>query len=216
MSDLLKEPATPAQAPELGGKKSSSAAPIVITLVIIFVGLPILIVIVAMIFFFANFDKFVEMANHAIDAVSPLTSDYYSMDDARIKAASTIYTLSNDTRLRASGLAKVDCENLAILSDELDDRQISSSFCDAEEIKIGSDYEKNSVVHIYLSDGDDCAEYQFYGNFSKLLSSEKKSKNTCSDLYTVKIVDTNEKTTSIKDLKEYHYDEKQGININIR
>ena len=64
MSDYVKE--EPANASQAQQPKKSSAAPIVITLVVIFVGLPILFAGAIMIFIFANFDKIAETKDDSL------------------------------------------------------------------------------------------------------------------------------------------------------
>ena len=203
----MKKPATPEQAPQLGGKKSSPVAPIVITLLIIFVGMPILLAIVGVIFVSANFDKITAFADKYSDLYYPYGQNYYVMDDARIKAAADVYALSYDSHLREAGLAKVDCENLSILAKKLGDDFISKKACDAKEIEIGSELRVNSIARLYLSDGDTCVEYQFYGNFTKLINyKEHSSSSACDDLHKVKLVDTGEESTQIKELDQVKFD----------
>ena len=201
MSNNDSGPINPGQAPTMA-KSDNTAVKIVLIVVFVIFGLPIILVIAAMIFLGANMDKFLGW----IDEHEGFYTDYYEVDTSRSVSASTIHTLSQNERVRkASNLAKVDCENMKLLAESIGSPFISESFCESESIRIGSSI-GDSMTHVYLADDDYCAEYDFLDNFTKISSYSKKAASTCKDLKTVKLVDTGETAEPIKEQFKKHHE----------
>ena len=195
MSDYMKEPATPDQAPQVGAKKSSAVPSVVIVILIVFVGLPIIMAIIGLIFVAANFDNITKWVDSHIEDDYPNISSYNVVDDARKESATTIYAMTVNSRVRKeSGISKIDCQNMQLLAETMGHDFLDDSFCaESKEIEIASSVKSGSVVNLYLSDDKECAEFQFFSNFTKVISYRKGSvRSVCPDTKTVKLVDTGE------------------------
>ena len=200
--DYMKEPATPEQAPQVGAKKSSAVPAVVIVLIVVFVGLPILLAIAGIIFVSVNFDKITDWVDAHVEEDYPRYSSYYVVDEPRQESALTIYAMTRNSRVRkGSGISKVDCQNMQMLAEKAGYDFIGDTFCDASEIEIGSETKTGSVVHLYMSNDKECADFEFYSNFSRVTSYKKQSARHCDETKTVKIIDTGEIPEPMLDLE---------------
>lgn len=212
--DYMKEPATPEQAPQVGAKKSSAVPAVVIVLIVVFVGLPILLAIAGIIFVSVNFDKITDWVDAHVEEDYPRYSSYYVVDEPRQESALTIYAMTRNSRVRkSSGISKVDCQNMKMLAEGVGEDFVSDTFCDSSEIEIGSETKTGSVVHIYMTDDKECADFEFYGNFTRLASYKKQAARHCGDTKTVKITDTGEIPEPLIDIKDK--EEKDGKSLKI-
>lgn len=203
-------PATPGQAPQMAQpNQKSSAAPIVITLVVIFVGLPILFAGAIMIFVFANFDKIADWAERNTNRIFQSNDSSMQVDEERARSFSKIVAETKDDSLRENaGISKVDCQNVMA--------QIESNtgskyyyFCNESSLYISSEDKKDKTV-LHIHNQSSCLSLTLHDNY-RLLQSIAYDTNTknCSDGKAVKLTDNGEKFIPIKGYEDEELQELQ-------
>ena len=207
MSDYVKE--EPANASQAQQPKKSSAAPIVITLVVIFVGLPILFAGAIMIFVFANFDKIADWAERNTNRIFQSNDSSMQVDEERARSFSKIVAETKDDTLReTAGISKVDCQNVMA--------QIESNtgskyyyFCNESSLYISSEDKKDKTV-LHIHNQSSCLSLTLHDNY-RLLQSIAYDTNTknCSDGKAVKLTDNGEKFIPIKGYEDEELQELQ-------
>lgn len=198
--------------------KPNYAPVIIIVVLFVFVGVPIAFIFFIFSFIERHYDDIKGFVN---DGINSSIDSFVALDNERQQSVRTIALQAENVRMRDLGVSKKDCENLKSIAALFDDSFVKSSgngatVCDDDSIRIAAKYEAvddegllrlNDFSTLYISNGSQCAEYDFSGAYTRVFDYKLVSSSKCSGAVSAKIIDTGESVTPFNGQKvPYHND----------